>query len=407
MSVETRFLEPLDVLFLRGNKLFGDPGSYGESLVPPWPSVAAGAIRSRMLADARIDGKPLDLAAYACGEIEHPTLGTPEKPGPFTVIAFQLARRLADGRVEALYQVPADLVVSETAEGKVNVRALTPTPLPGGEGLACSAPLPLLPVLAETERGKPAGGYWLAQTGWVKYLTGETPPEADLVKSSALWQFDPRVGVGLDATTGRADDGRLFSVQAVAMVKQGHRVRTDKNTGKPVLANYDVGFLAAIAGAVPPASGMVRLGGDGRAVAIHSVASQAPEPDYTAIARTRRCRLVLATPGIFPAGWRLPGSDAEGRFHLGEVRGRLACAAVTRAEIVSGWNLAAWSQGKGAGPKPAHRAAPAGSVYWLDELDATPEALRKLVNQGLWREPCEDAARRAEGFNRVWLATWN
>ena len=31
------FIEPLDVLVLRGNKLFGDPGSYGESLVPPWP----------------------------------------------------------------------------------------------------------------------------------------------------------------------------------------------------------------------------------------------------------------------------------------------------------------------------------------------------------------------------------
>ena len=37
------FIEPLDVLYLRGNKLFGDPGSYGESMIPPWPSVAAGA----------------------------------------------------------------------------------------------------------------------------------------------------------------------------------------------------------------------------------------------------------------------------------------------------------------------------------------------------------------------------
>ncbi|MDY6813388.1 MAG: type III-B CRISPR module-associated Cmr3 family protein, partial [Pseudomonadota bacterium] len=54
------FIEPLDVLFLRGNKLFGDPGSYGEALIPPWPSIAAGALRSRMLAD---DGT--DLTAFA------------------------------------------------------------------------------------------------------------------------------------------------------------------------------------------------------------------------------------------------------------------------------------------------------------------------------------------------------
>jgi CRISPR-associated protein Cmr3 len=45
-------------------------------------------------------------------------------------------------------------------------------------------------------------------------------------------------------------------------------------------------------------------------------------------------------------------------------------------------------------------------VYWLDELDATPEALRKLVESGLWCDPCEDALRRAEGFNRFSLAAW-
>ena len=36
------FLEPHDVLYLRGNKLFGDAGAHGEALMPPWPSMAAG-----------------------------------------------------------------------------------------------------------------------------------------------------------------------------------------------------------------------------------------------------------------------------------------------------------------------------------------------------------------------------
>ena len=377
-AIEYRFLEPLDVLFLRGNKLFGDPGSYGESLVPPWPSVAAGALRSRMLAD---DG--VDLAAFAAGRVTHPTLGTPENPGAFRVTRFQMARRLADGRVEPLIAPPADLIIGEQ-DGKVSsVRALNPTA--PAAGVLSSSPLPKLPVLAEAERGKAASGYWLGEAGWRRYLAGETPLPGDLVKSSELWRIDPRVGVGLDAATGRAADGRLFSVQAVAMFP-------------------GVGFLAGIAGAVPPASGMVRLGGDGRAAAIHAAAPNVAEPDYAAIARARRCRLVLATPGIFSEGWKLPGLDAEGRFHLGEVSGRLVCAAVTRAEIVSGWDLAKWQ------PKPARRAAPAGSVYWLDELDATPEALRKLADAGLWGEAGDDAQRdvqrRAEGFNRFGLAAW-
>lgn len=398
-AVEYRLLEPLDVLFLRGNKLFGDPGSYGESLVPPWPSVAAGALRSRMLAD---DG--VDLAAFAAGRVVHPSLGTPEKPGAFRVASFQMARRLADGRVEPLIAPPADLVIGEQ-DGKVSsVRALNPAA--PAAGVLSSSPLPNLPVLAEAERGKAASGYWLGEAGWRRYLAGETPLPGDLIKSSELWRIDPRVGVGLDAASGRAADGRLFSVQAVAMIKRGHRIGTKNENGveKSILADYEVGFLAGIAGAEPPASGMVRLGGDGRAAAIHAVASNMAEPDYAAIAHARRCRLVLATPGIFPEGWKLPGLDAEGRFHLGEVSGRLVCAAVTRAEIVSGWDLAKWQ------PKSARRAAPAGSVYWLDELDATPEALRKLAAAGLWGEADDDAQRdvqrRAEGFNRFGLAAW-
>src|SRR5690625_3431580 len=123
MTHTYRFMEPVDVLFMRGNKLFGAPGSYGESLVPPWPSLAAGAIRSRMLVDEGID-----LKRFAKGQIEHPQLGTPQKPGDFTVTAFQLARRHADGRVEILVQPPADLVVSADSGGKLALRRLRPGP---------------------------------------------------------------------------------------------------------------------------------------------------------------------------------------------------------------------------------------------------------------------------------------
>lgn len=406
-AAEYRFLEPLDVLFLRGNKLFGDPGSFGDALIPPWPSVAAGALRSQMLADEGVD-----LAAFARGEIHHPALGTPAKPGAFIVTTFQLARRHGDGRIEALFQIPADLVVSESSDGTPSIRALTPSLLP--KGISSSAPLPLLPVLAETERSKPASGYWLTESGWKRYLAGETPTPDDLVKSSELWRIDPRVGVGLDAASRRAADGRLFSVQAVAMVQRGHRIGTDNESGKPIVANHDVGFLVGVAGANPPKDGTLRLGGDGRAAAIHGADNAPSEPDYAALALNRRCRLALSTPGIFgslrpsgqgmTAGWLPTGvtktAEGEFRFDLHGVKGRLVCAAVPRAEVVSGWDLAQWQ------PKSARRAAPTGSVWWLDELEATPEALRKLAERGLWNEPCEDAARRAEGFNRICFAAY-
>lgn len=371
-TTEYRFIEPLDVLFMRGNKLFGDPGSFGESLVPPWPSVAAGALRSRILID---DG--IDLAAFARGEIAHPSLGTPENPGAFRVAAFHLARRNGNDTVEVLFAVPADLIISEGDDGRPVARALSP--VHPANGLMFSSPFTLLPVLAEPERSKPANGYWLNESGWRKYLKGMIPAQTDLVKSSELWSFDQRVGVGLDATTSHTADGRLFSTQAVAM-------------------HHGVGFLAAVSGASPPRQGTVRLGADGRAAVIRPVSSCMPEPDYFAIVQARRCRLILATPGIFPDGWRLPGLDADNRFYWEGISGRMVCAAVPRAETVSGWNLAKWQ------PKSAQRAAPAGSVYWLNELEASPEALRKLAGNGLWNKQCEDSVRRVEGFNHIMFA---
>lgn len=389
--LQTRFIEPLDVLFLRGNTLFGDPGSYGEALIPPWPSLAAGALRSRILADAGVS-----LPAFARSEITHPELGTPKQPGSFAVTAFHLARRVGD-QVEPLYAPPADLVPSRDADGTLQVRALHPIDplrLTTRASLFSSATLPMLPVLAETQRCKPESGGWLTASGWREYLAGRLPAAEQWLKSSELWSLDPRVGVGLDTDARRAADGKLFSMQAVAF-------------------QSGVGFLTQVSGAHLPEAGTLRLGGDGRAAALSPACEVWPEPDYAAIAAAGRCRLVLTTPGLFcppgteaesGGGWLPTGMTctAEGdyAFDLHGVRARLVSAAIPRAEVVSGWDLAQWQ------PKPAVKAAPTGAVYWLDQLSATPEALRRLIRQGLWRDVCEDPARRAEGFNRATVAAW-
>lgn len=368
------FLQPLDVLYLRGNKLFGAPGSYGESLVPPWPSVAAGALRSRILADERID-----LAEFAAGRRPHPTLGTPAQPGAFTITAFHLAGRTPDGAIEGWFAPPADLVLTSPNGGTLRIARLTPQPT--AAGIASSSPLAKLPILADATRCKPVSGQWLTQAGWGRYLAGEPLSAEHCQASGGLWQLDARVGVGLDAERSRADDGKLFTAQAVAL--------------RP-----DIGFLVGLASAETAIGGTLRFGGDGRAVAIQAVDYRACEPDYGAIAHACRCRLVLTTPGLFPDGWLPPGARADGHWALGEVRGQLVCAAVPRAEVVSGWDLAQWQ------PKPAQRVAAAGSVYWIEDLQATPEALRKLANAGLWRETEDNPQRRAEGFNRFTFAAY-
>jgi len=365
MSTEYRFIEPLDVLFLRGNQLFGDPGSYGESLIPPWPSVAAGAIRSRMLAD-----KKIDLPAFARGEVNDAELGTPAKPGEFTLAGFYLARQ-KNGSIDILVAPPADLIISKNKNNQLEIRMLAPKT--ANTALLSSFPLLQLPVLAQSDRGKAESGYWLTQAGWQKYLNGKLPAVSDLIESKELWSFDARVGIGMSSETRSVEEGKLFSMQAIAM-KEG------------------VGFLAAVSGAEPPKDGVLRLGGDGRAASLSRAEMALPEPDYATITQSRKLKIVLTTPGLFAEGWRpsLPGIEAT-----------LVSACVPRAETVSGWDLAHQK------PKSAQRVAPVGSVYWFELGANTTEAqLRKLAESGLWSEPCEDAARRAEGFNRITIGEW-
>jgi CRISPR-associated protein Cmr3 len=389
MNVHYCFIEPLDVLFLRGNKLFGDAGSYGEALLPPWPSVAAGALRSRMLAD---DG--IDFAAFANGGAMHPQLGSRDDPGAFTVTAFNVARRNADGLVEPLFALPADLWIARSGEGRLEIRLLRPTAI--SNTLGTSYGLRYLPVMAEQERSKPESELWLTSSGWRAYLAGDAPAERALLRTSDLWSLDARVGIGLDPGRRSVAEGRLFTVQAVAMRKREHAIQG-------VEAGFDVGFLAGLTNINPPADGVLRLGGDGRAASVSSAGSvDWPEPKYEAIARAQKLRLVLTTPGLFDGGWLPCGvrqQDEHYIFDLHGVRGRLVAAAVPRAEVISGWDLARQE------PKSALRSAPAGSVYWLEDVRASEDDLRNLVAQGLWQDS-RNHPRRAEGFNRIALAVY-
>ncbi len=368
----TRFIRPVDVLFFRGNRLFGEAGSFGESHMPPPPSVAAGALRSALMAE-----RGIDPAEFAAGRIDDPDLGRVDAPGTFRLLEWHLARH--DGRrVTALHRPPADLVVKRDDQGELRIERMQPTPPPAG--VYSSSATDRLAVLPETARGKPAGGYWLDEAGWAAVLAGKVPAPENLVEQGDLWREDVRTGVGLDPATRGVEEGKLFASQAIAPAQDG-----DKPTG----------FVARVRAGDWPAALDLRLGGDGRAAVAEASDWQPPRPDLDAIAREGRARLILTSPGLFPEGWR-PGQD--GTIEAEGLRARITCAAVSRAETISGFDLAHRR------PKPAQRVAPTGSVYWLDDLQASPEALGAWLDAGLWPRDNPDPARRAEGYNRFTLA---
>lgn len=377
----TTFIEPLDVLFLRGNKLFGDAGSFGESLIPPWPSVAAGALRSAVLA-----AKGVDFSAFATGKLVDVELGTPINPGAFALHGFHLARKKADGSVERLYLMPADWIASTSetsAHDKATfIKTLRPTAL--HTALTASNPLPLVPLLAEATRSKAESGVWLTEAGWATYLQDRVAPANTLVKSADLWRLDPRVGIGMSPATGSVEDGKLFTAQAMALAK-------------------GVGFVADTVGVNLSHVHLLRFGGDGRGATCQPVTQSASTVDYAALTKTRRMKLVLTSPAVFAGGWLPDGvvCNDSGAYTLTApgIKATLACAAVQRMEIASGWDLAQRS------PKAAERVVPTGSVYWFNAVEANAEALADWVSAGLWGQS-PNVARRAEGFNRFALGAW-
>ena len=203
-------------------------------------------------------------------------------------------------------------------------------------GILCSRATASLAVLAETERGKPESGLWLTASGWKRYLCGETiDTDTSLARSEELWRQEMRVGIGLDALQGRAADGALFSMETVSLRKVEHRSSDGRQC--------DVGFLVETDGAWFPELLTLRFGGDSRGAVSRRVEADIPQPDYDAIARDGRCRLILTTPGVFTRGWQPTGTTGEDtalHFELHGVKGRLTCAAVPRAEVISGFDVA-------------------------------------------------------------------
>jgi CRISPR-associated protein Cmr3 len=338
------FLEPLDVLYLRGNKLFADAGAHGEALMPPWPSLAAGAIRSRLMAE----GASLETLA------------------DFRLTQFGLARLHESKAFERLWPLPADVIVSDEI-ALADATYLRPCPTP--TGVASSHALPKLPTLQTNIPGKPVAGLWLTGDGIATWLAGQPLNTKHFVRSSELWQTDPRLGIALDPTTRSAADGKIYTTETIALKK-------------------GIGFITAYEGSAKelPAESLVRVGGDGRGAVVRFVTPPPITPDWTRIEKEGRFRLILTTPGLFSGGWRPDGVTAT-----------LVAASVSRAETVSGWDLVTNK------PKPALRAAPTGSVYWFEKLTGDLAALKALALNGF---PLTDLARQAEGFGKLAIAPW-
>ncbi len=394
MNATTYFyVRPTDSLFVRGNLAFGDSGEHGTGLMPPPPSLFAGAFRSALLGQ---DVKHLSsfLSQGRCSDAAlEQCLGTPRMPGEFRITWLSLAGEPSAGALpEPVFPLPADLLMLGMTFATLEPRAVA-------AGVQSAGDLPLRATLVSAKQEKPNGGTLLSARGLHQHLSGQRPEQAHGIETKHLYQRDPRLGIGLNTDAHTAEEGQIYTTEGFAF--------SPKSAGMP--AKFaSTGFLVGIDGVAElmPAEGVLRLGGDGRS-ALYRRVNFTPPAAPGLPGKSRRFRLLLQTPALFSQGWLPEGvvRQNDDSYHLqGDgFDARLACTALGRRDTVSGWDLFQWA------PKPAQAAVPAGSVYWFDEFDGDFGKLAAWVSQGLWPQNPDTLqhSRRAEGYNRALLGAWN
>lgn len=355
------WLEPLDTLFFRDGRPFDAAARASGGL--PTPQTLAGALRTTLLATGGF--RFAEFARRQRGESRHwgpvrDLLRDPELRAPGWVIEARFrgpwlaVRPEGDGSVTPLLPVPATLV---RRDGKPKKRPgtwsraepLKPGALPGWPDDSG-----LLPIWrkGEPDAGHPGG--FLTLEGINSFLGGGVPEDQEWFEPSDLYDFDSRIGIGVDMSTLTAAESQIYGIHLLAL---RHKVRVPKPDEEPMrYARWRIGFFAEIllpADApmdAPELPDPIPFGGEGR----YATASRLEEAEAVTWPRRNsvgRSLWMLASPAPFGgAGDRPEGIPIP----------RLRAAASGAPLAVSGWDVAR------NGARPTRFAVPAGAVYYVD-----------------------------------------
>lgn len=400
MSTQNRFffVEPLDVCIFRDNQLFGEPGSSSNTLMPPWPSVFAGAFRSEMLSVAE-QSDPGSISRFSHnqeqldGQIGQ-ELGTPSKPGVFKLNWLSLATNLDNlDKTIPYLPLPRDLqVATEEQDNAYISKGYYQSPFENLDDFDVYVSKAnnnyIIINDPDKPRSKASEDLWFDFEGFSKYLEGKSPNE--FCESNKIYKKESRVGIGINPKQRTAEDGKLFTSQTVSFVE-------------------NFGFLVGLGGATSlPSQGIIRLGGDARGAKYKEVH---PHNDFEKNKiKEGKVKLVLLTPAIPSKNGYfhglVPKDESENSHFVLQTDAsipiddcpRLVATSIGTPQTISGWDIANQR------PKDAQKVIMPGAVFWFDNVSSKGlEALQQWVESSLG---LKNPHRLAEGFNRSYLANW-
>ena len=339
------WLEPADVLFFRTTRSFtAGEGGFALSLFPPTPETVQGALRARIAANWH----PVLSQAFANDEVRA-LIGDQSSYGRFRLRGYTLGRRKAAGGVDLLFPPPAHLLRGEDSHAIFRLAPAAPdstlhTNLPDG--------LRLL----EPRGGYPANEKMEEFTEWLTLeelrlafsASEDGVQKINGVPPGDLFEFEPRLGIGMINARKTTQEGLLYQANFVRM-KPGVGLVVD--VGLEGVDSHQVQTRLKL-----PDKGWLALGGERRAASFE-VLDVAPALSALEPAHGERACLYFVTPAAFERGWQ--PQDWRTLVNAAPV-----AAAVSRAQLIGGWKQnPADSSGS---PKVLRRCVPAGSVYYFE-----------------------------------------
>lgn len=336
MNGQWVFIQAQDVWMFRDSKPFTAQQSFvARSQFPPNPQTMQGMIRTHYL-----ESQAVDWRAYAAGDerdelyaaVGHagikgtpPTLGNLQITGPFVAIEN------GQDKIQRLLPAPLDLLFNaETGE----LSTLTPL---AERAFFTNLPFDSWQPLTQTPGAKPVEG-WLDEDQFSDYLN-KRPVRGGLRKNKEVFEFEDRIGLGMDHRRRAAQEGLLYRARFI----------------RP---HNDIGLLMHVNQALLSDSGFIRVGGESRSARFRILKNyNLPKPPASG-----RIKIVLLTPAYFSDGWRPEGADSE-RWTSWVGRGQLVSSVIGKPITISGWDIANNRS------KPLRHFVPAGSVYYFDSAD--------------------------------------
>lgn len=379
----TWLIEPRDGLAFRDGRP-NDGRSQSRCLPFPMPQTVAGAVRTRI--GLRVDG----------------SFGLTTDEAKSIVLEGPFLARIGSGTPELLLPAPGDALWFEDPDSKAKeILRLVPlekdSVFRGGHVPHEDWNHMWAVGLPESRDGKPPKGtpafwQWPHLEAW---LLGKIPKPSDVLHGEKPLEQDRRMHVAIDPATGTYVEGALFGVSSLVFRS---RVEGDG------LGKIQELALAFRCGHPSLTEGLGFLGGKNQ-LAVYRKTDEAIWPTCPGALLTKvqkgtdpaRIRLMLATPGVFRAGWR-PARLLESGAPLG-IRIELKAAKVDRPLTLSGWDYEKQQT------KRTRRAVPAGAVYWLELHGEGSARAQWLLDH--WMKPVSDEDQDCrDGCGLALMGVW-